>query len=82
MTPIDILTPTPGRLYTILRTKNAGLYLVHVTSLVLDEVDFLLVDEIFGPQLRTVCVAVSSGSCGGNDKDNAGGSKESRNNGA
>ena len=55
---------------------------MHVTSLVLDEVDFLLVDEIFGPQLRTVCVAVSSGSGGGNNKDNEGGSEESRNNGA
>ena len=65
-TPIDILISTPGRLSTILRTKNAGLDLGLCTSLVLDEVDFLLVDETFGPQLRTVGVAVNSGS--GNDE--------------
>ena len=80
--PIDILISTPGRLSTMLRTKNAGLDLGHVTSLVLDEVNFLLVDETFGPRLRTVGVAVSNGSGGGNDKDNEGGSEESRNNGA
>ena len=80
--PIDILISTPGRLSTMLRTKNAGLDLGHVTSLVLDEVDFLLVDETFGPRLRTVGVAVSNGSGGGNNKDNEGGSEESRNNGA
>jgi len=61
-TPIDILISTPGRLSTILRTKNAGLDLGLCASLVLDEVDFLLVDETFGPQLRTVGVAVNSGS--------------------
>ena len=61
-TPIDILISTPGRLSTILRTKNAGLDLGLCTSLVLDEVDFLLVDETFGPQLRTVGVAVNNGS--------------------
>ena len=65
-TPIDILISTPGRLSTILRTKNAGLDLGLCTSLVLDEVDFLLVDETFGPQLRTVGVAVNSG---GSDED-------------
>jgi len=63
--PVDVLISTPGRLSTILRTKNAGLDLGHVRSLVLDEVDFLLVDETFGPQLRTVGVAVNSG----NDED-------------
>ncbi|KAL3757837.1 hypothetical protein ACHAWU_006145 [Discostella pseudostelligera] len=57
-TPVDILISTPGRLSTILRTKNSGLDLGHVTSVVLDEVDFLLVDETFGPQLRTVGAAV------------------------
>ena len=73
-TPIDILISTPGRLSTILRTKNAGLDLGHVTSLVLDEVDFLLVDETFGPQLRTVGVAVSSSSgIGENDGNEQGG---------
>ena len=62
--PIDVLISTPGRLATILRTKNAGLDLGHVRSVVLDEVDFLLVDETFGPQLRTVGVAVQGGSGG------------------
>lgn len=65
-TPVDVLVSTPGRLSTILRTKKAGLDLSHVKSLVLDEVDFLLVDETFGPQLRTVGVAVNSG--GENDE--------------
>eukprot|EP00985_Skeletonema_marinoi_P028506 scaffold25106_cov88-Skeletonema_marinoi.AAC.1 len=55
--PVDVLISTPGRLATILRTKNAGLDLGMVQSMVLDEVDFLLVDETFGPQLRTVGVA-------------------------
>ncbi|KAL9178902.1 hypothetical protein ACHAXT_011875 [Thalassiosira profunda] len=66
-TPVDVLISTPGRLSTILRTKNAGLDLGHVTSLVLDEVDFLLVDETFGPQLRTVGVAVQGGDADGSD---------------
>lgn len=64
-TPVDVLISTPGRLSTILRTKSAGLDLGHVQQLVLDEVDFLLVDETFGPQLRTVGVAVQGG--GSND---------------
>jgi ATP-dependent RNA helicase DDX18/HAS1 len=59
--PVDVLISTPGRLATILRTKNAGLDLGMVQSMVLDEVDFLLVDETFGPQLRTVGVAVNGG---------------------
>ena len=67
-TNIDILISTPGRLSTILRTKQSKLDLGHVSSLILDEVDFLLVDETFGPQLRTVGVAVSSGS--GNENAN------------
>ena len=58
-TSVDVLISTPGRLSTILRTKNAGLDLSAVTSVVLDEVDFLLVDETFGPQLRAVGVAVN-----------------------
>lgn len=57
-TPIDVLISTPGRLSTILRTRNSGLDLGEVLSLVLDEVDFLLVDESFGPQLRAVGAAV------------------------
>ena len=63
--PVDVLISTPGRLATILRTKNAGLDLGMVQSMVLDEVDFLLVDETFGPQLRTVGVAGKGG--GGED---------------
>ncbi|KAL3785913.1 hypothetical protein HJC23_008108 [Cyclotella cryptica] len=59
-TPVDVLISTPGRLATILRTKNAGLDLTMVQSMVLDEVDFLLVDDTFGPQLRTVGVAVTA----------------------
>lgn len=70
-TPVDVLIATPGRLSTILRTKNSGLDLGHVTAVVLDEVDFLLVDETFGPQLRTVGAAVQhqggSSSNGGED---------------
>lgn len=65
--PVDVLISTPGRLATILRTKNAGLDLGMVQSMVLDEVDFLLVDETFGPQLRTVGVAVNGG--GGEEKE-------------
>ena len=70
-TPVDVLISTPGRLATILRTKNAGLDLSMVKSMVLDEVDFLLVDETFGPQLRTVGVAVTGG-VDVDDEDNSG----------
>ena len=56
-TPMDVLISTPGRLSTILRTKNAGLDLSELSAIVLDEVDVLLVDETFGPQLRTVGAA-------------------------
>lgn len=52
--PIDVMISTPGRISTILRTRNAGLDLSHLQAIVLDEVDILLVDETFGPQLRTV----------------------------
>ena len=56
--PVDVLISTPGRLATILRSRNAGgLDLSHLQSIVLDEVDVLLVDETFGPQLRTVGAA-------------------------
>jgi ATP-dependent RNA helicase DDX18/HAS1 len=55
--PIDVLISTPGRIATILRTRNSGLDLTSLQSIVLDEVDVLLVDETFGPQLRTVGVA-------------------------
>jgi ATP-dependent RNA helicase DDX18/HAS1 len=66
-TTIDVLISTPGRLSTILRTHNSGLDLSDVMSLVLDEVDFLLVDESFSPQLRAVGAAVRR-----NDDDNDG----------
>lgn len=52
--PIDVLISTPGRISTILRTRNAGLDLSKLQAIVLDEVDILMVDETFGPQLRTV----------------------------
>lgn len=68
-TSIDVLISTPGRLSTILRTRNSGLDLGDVNSLVLDEVDFLLVDETFGPQLRAVGAAVQRDNDGGDGKD-------------
>ena len=52
--PVDVLISTPGRISTILRTRNSGLDLSNVQSIVLDEVDILMIDETFGPQLRTV----------------------------
>ncbi|KAL3774256.1 hypothetical protein ACHAW5_010088 [Stephanodiscus triporus] len=55
---VDVLISTPGRLATILRTRNSGLDLGDVGALVLDEVDFLMVDKTFGPQLRAVGAAV------------------------
>lgn len=59
-TPIDVLISTPGRISTILRTRNSGLDLgSQLQAIVLDEVDILLIDETFGPQLRTVSAAVS-----------------------
>mmetsp|Transcript_27742 Transcript_27742/g.39005 ORF Transcript_27742/g.39005 Transcript_27742/m.39005 type:complete len:621 (-) Transcript_27742:103-1965(-) len=56
--PVDVLISTPGRIATILRSKDSGgLDLTSLQSIVLDEVDVLLIDETFGPQLRTVGVA-------------------------
>eukprot|EP00980_Cylindrotheca_fusiformis_P013715 scaffold3526_cov115-Cylindrotheca_fusiformis.AAC.5 len=52
--PIDVMISTPGRISTILRTRNSGLDLSQLQAIVLDEVDILLIDETFGPQLRTV----------------------------
>jgi ATP-dependent RNA helicase DDX18/HAS1 len=57
--PMDILISTPGRLSTILRTRNSGLDLSQLHAIVLDEVDILMVDETFGPQLRAVGEAAS-----------------------
>lgn len=55
--PVDVMISTPGRIATILRTRNSGLDLTQLQSIVLDEVDVLMVDETFGPQLRTVGAA-------------------------
>lgn len=54
---VDVLVSTPGRIATILRTKNTSLDLSHLQSIVLDEVDVLLIDDTFGPQLRTIGAA-------------------------
>jgi ATP-dependent RNA helicase DDX18/HAS1 len=56
-TQVDILISTPGRVATILRSKNTSLNLANLQSIVLDEVDVLLIDETFGPQLRTIGAA-------------------------
>jgi len=54
-TPFDVLISTPGRISTILRTRSSGLDLSsNLQAIVLDEVDILLMDDTFGPQLRTV----------------------------
>jgi ATP-dependent RNA helicase DDX18/HAS1 len=55
--PVDVLISTPGRVATILRSRNSGLDLASLQAIVLDEVDVLMIDETFGPQLRTVGVA-------------------------
>ena len=55
--PVDVLISTPGRIATILRTRNSGLDFTLLQAIVLDEVDVLMIDETFGPQLRTVGVA-------------------------
>ncbi|KAL3924106.1 MAG: hypothetical protein SGILL_001249 [Bacillariaceae sp.] len=52
--PVDLLISTPGRISTILRSRNSGLDLSKLQAIVLDEVDILMIDETFGPQLRTV----------------------------
>lgn len=58
---MDVLISTPGRISTILRTKNCGLDLSsQLRTIVLDEVDVLLIDETFGPQLRTVGAATTT----------------------
>ena len=55
---VDVLISTPGRVSTILRTRNSGLDLSDLHAIVLDEVDILLIDDTFGPQLRTVSKAI------------------------
>ena len=71
-TPVDVLISTPGRLSTIVRTRNSGLDLSsRLQSIVLDEVDILMMDNVntlnedpkgdndtFGPQLRAIGQAV------------------------
>jgi ATP-dependent RNA helicase DDX18/HAS1 len=55
--PVDVMISTPGRIATILRTRKSGLDLSSLQALVLDEVDILLIDETFGPQLREIGAA-------------------------
>ena len=55
--PVDVLISTPGRISTILRTRNSGLDLTHLQAIVLDEVDILFQDETFATQLNTVGAA-------------------------
>ena len=52
--PFDVLISTPGRISTILRTRNSGLDLSQLQAIVLDEVDILFQDETFAAQLNTV----------------------------
>lgn len=54
---VDVLVSTPGRMATILRMRNVQDKIVNLSQLqavVLDEVDVLLLDETFGPQLQTI----------------------------
>ena len=51
---IDVIVSTPGRIASLLRSK--AIDLSQLQSLVLDEIDVLLLDETFGPQLQTVGV--------------------------
>jgi superfamily II DNA/RNA helicase len=53
--PVDILVATPGRVASLLRAGH--LDFTHLQSLVLDEVDVLMMEETFGPQLKAVGVA-------------------------
>jgi len=73
-TPVDILISTPGRLSTIVRTRNSGLDLSsRLQSIVLDEVDILMMEntntlnedpkddnDTFGPQLRVIGQAIEN----------------------
>jgi superfamily II DNA/RNA helicase len=44
---VDVLISTPGRIATILRSRNSGLDLTSLQVIVLDEVDVLMIDETF-----------------------------------
>lgn len=60
---VDVVISTPGRIATILRTKHVServLDLSRLEMVVLDEVDVLLLDETFGPQLQTIGEATNS----------------------
>ena len=54
-TNVDVLVSTPGRVAAFLKAGAVDLSLLQ--AVVLDEVDILMIDETFGPQLRTVGVA-------------------------
>lgn len=64
---LDVLVSTPGRIATILRTRQCAtktLNLSHLHAVVWDEVDFLLREKTFGPQLATVgAAAATSAQC-------------------
>lgn len=49
---VDVIVSTPGRLATLIKSK--AIDTSKVNSIVLDEVDVLLIDQTFGPQLRTL----------------------------
>eukprot|EP00590_Aulacoseira_subarctica_P008153 CAMPEP_0172433732 /NCGR_PEP_ID=MMETSP1064-20121228/69397_1 /TAXON_ID=202472 /ORGANISM="Aulacoseira subarctica , Strain CCAP 1002/5" /LENGTH=395 /DNA_ID=CAMNT_0013181813 /DNA_START=422 /DNA_END=1609 /DNA_ORIENTATION=+ len=53
--PVDILVATPGRVASLLRSGH--LDLTYMQAFVLDEVDVLMMDETFGPQLKTAGIA-------------------------
>jgi ATP-dependent RNA helicase DDX18/HAS1 len=58
---MDVLVTTPGRIATILRTRHCSdliLSLHRITAVVFDEVDILLLDPTFAPQLETIGAAV------------------------
>jgi ATP-dependent RNA helicase DDX18/HAS1 len=54
---VDILISTPGRLATILRSRQSGLKLNQLVAVVFDEVDMLLLDKSFRDQLQIVGAA-------------------------
>jgi ATP-dependent RNA helicase DDX18/HAS1 len=45
--PVDVLISTPGRIATILRSRNSGLDLTSLQVIMLDEVNVLMIDETF-----------------------------------
>ena len=62
---VDVIISTPGRIATILRTKQSSQKIIDVQYLqavVFDEVDVLLLDETFGPQLQTIGEATTPSS--------------------